>query len=1113
MKTRIPKILLCLLALLGLITVTAAANPSLDSPPAFSMNNILVKTNQPVDLSYTISAEYQDQLSFVTASEADSQKVTFSQGSDGIWQIHPTYGKNKAGEVLEIHAMLNGSVAGSCQVCFIPSVSTYNDGVEYSLTPGGAGITTTSTRIPFATATPLYASWNNKKLIASGVEALVNATVSRWDWTVDNPEALSLEVSDTDSAVATLCLYQAAETPRVCAKPWLNIDGVDYLYNYPQPNSDDMGITADPAFPAISCSPDNIYESWDVTLQFHIQDLPGYAQDIPVTWSCSNPEILPINDKTSSTFTTTTQKGYISGDYTTLTITATAQVGERTLSGSCSLMVWLLPTQADVTVHTLQELQEALLSGYDRIGVAATISLPEGTNLDLGGAQLLRDSALSGPMFLVEGQASITDSTGEGKLDGDRRYSSAPLIQVEAPGRLNLEQLTLCNSINTAGEGGAIRVLGGSLICKNVNFYDNSARGSATGANDYQGGGCIYAMNGYLEITGCRFERNQAIFGNGGAIYADQGTNGILDGNTFLECTANGAAQDGSGVGGGVYCRLVQDVEIRNNTISSCHAYVNGGGIAIVVSPEGLSGDVRTAVTLSGNTISSCSAENRGGGLYLINSLAAQDSAGQLRENTCIRLLSGTISGCTADWGGGIDYSGHGMNPLFLTNVIIRTNQAVRGGGLWACPTSETVTYSTLGGAIYGNHASGAYNGMQPLSASGDDVRYEGVDADQHREDVLILQRQPNWASQTSIITVQQRALGGGLVQWYQDEQNQRYTLSDSPAPSQLYTMTQTSFSLHGELLPAYQALAEEAACLVIQDNSAETRGGGIATNSQIVMGLENQDKTVSVTKVWQGDQPHPDTLAVTLIRVDEENHMVPLETVLLSEDNGWQADFYHLPGGYLDEDGKLCSYTYTVEEASPEGWTGTCTTRIGEDGTILITLTNQPVIPPTGSLTISKTVSSSAGQTDSFRFTVVLKGPDGAELDAAFSYSGSSSGTLRSGGTVTLRHGESITITGIPAGSSYVVTEAPVPGYTATSTGSTGTIVADQTAQAVFVNHWEPSTEPTQETTPEGTTGPQEETTPNPSTGDTTPLPLMAALWLLSGFMVLLVWKKKHTA
>lgn len=109
----------------------------------------------------------------------------------------------------------------------------------------------------------------------------------------------------------------------------------------------------------------------------------------------------------------------------------------------------------------------------------------------------------------------------------------------------------------------------------------------------------------------------------------------------------------------------------------------------------------------------------------------------------------------------------------------------------------------------------------------------------------------------------------------------------------------------------------------------------------------------------------------------------------------------------------------------------------------------NAPEVPKTGSLTVTKQVAGSAGDTErAFAFTVMLSdtGVSGVYGDMTFS-----------GGVAsfTLRHGESKTAKGLPAGARYSVSErdANQDGYATTSANEAGVIAEDATVTAIFVN------------------------------------------------------------
>lgn len=139
----------------------------------------------------------------------------------------------------------------------------------------------------------------------------------------------------------------------------------------------------------------------------------------------------------------------------------------------------------------------------------------------------------------------------------------------------------------------------------------------------------------------------------------------------------------------------------------------------------------------------------------------------------------------------------------------------------------------------------------------------------------------------------------------------------------------------------------------------------------------------------------------------------------------------------------------YTVESANAAGSIASGITQ-----TAAFTNTKADVPPPdtTGSLTISKTVAGNAADTSkSFDFTLTLNGADGLY---AYTGHGVPDGTMKSGEKVSLAHGQSITITGLPIGATYEVTEADYSGdgYSSTSTDATGN-VAEAAQTASFTN------------------------------------------------------------
>jgi len=77
------------------------------------------------------------------------------------------------------------------------------------------------------------------------------------------------------------------------------------------------------------------------------------------------------------------------------------------------------------------------------------------------------------------------------------------------------------------------------------------------------------------------------------------------------------------------------------------------------------------------------------------------------------------------------------------------------------------------------------------------------------------------------------------------------------------------------------------------------------------------------------------------------------------------------------------------------------------------------------------------------------------ADIHYVYIGNGVPNGTIKSGDTVYLAHGQSITITGLPAGITYIITEADYSddGYNTISTGATDSITTDTTQTASFTN------------------------------------------------------------
>lgn len=191
-----------------------------------------------------------------------------------------------------------------------------------------------------------------------------------------------------------------------------------------------------------------------------------------------------------------------------------------------------------------------------------------------------------------------------------------------------------------------------------------------------------------------------------------------------------------------------------------------------------------------------------------------------------------------------------------------------------------------------------------------------------------------------------------------------------------------------------------------------------------------------------------------------------PSETFKLEA--GESVEFIGLPEGttYVVTEADYSANGYAATFADDETGDGatadTATSANGtivrsETGSVTATVTNTKYV---GSLQVSKTtVGTGADQDKEFDFTLTLTGANGTNVNGTYDVTGIDQPTLtveNGAASFTLTHGQTITIDGIPAGTTYKVEET-VPtaeGYEQpTMTGQTGTIPQDDTAQASFIN------------------------------------------------------------
>lgn len=168
--------------------------------------------------------------------------------------------------------------------------------------------------------------------------------------------------------------------------------------------------------------------------------------------------------------------------------------------------------------------------------------------------------------------------------------------------------------------------------------------------------------------------------------------------------------------------------------------------------------------------------------------------------------------------------------------------------------------------------------------------------------------------------------------------------------------------------------------------------------------------------------------------------------------------------GGSLTILGIPSGTSYTVSEAdyTADRYTTTSTGAVGvvETAAVRATFLNTRANPGYGALTVTKTVEAIGGAEipdTQFVFDIALTLEDGEDFTGTLRTTRTSGETGRlyfNGGAASIRlsHGESVTLSGIPLGTSYTVTERAAQDMHVSSTGSKGAITGTG-HMAAFVN------------------------------------------------------------
>ena len=350
-----------------------------------------------------------------------------------------------------------------------------------------------------------------------------------------------------------------------------------------------------------------------------------------------------------------------------------------------------------------------------------------------GGGTVTFNCGAAGAVIPITATKTLTTSVtidGTGApivLDGGGTTRLFETTYQFAPFTVVLRQLTLRNG-HAADFGGAIRLNyqepqnWTTLGITGVQFLNNVA---AAAGNDV-GGGAIYAQGGYVTILGSTFSGN--LGGNGGAIGNLQALFDI-EGCTFTGNATHAATQNFAGNGGAIYVDgssngllIIRNTVFRQNTSSNLggaiHIYQYAGNSGLLIENSTFDRNVTVnnggalyhqngTLNVQGSTFVGNETVGQGGAIWLleassvgiVNSTFTGNRANGRRPNNGSIGLGGaltiqgsshvTISHCTivgnfADWvGGGIVGGMSGGSTTSLHASIVANNTAANGGNPW----------------------------------------------------------------------------------------------------------------------------------------------------------------------------------------------------------------------------------------------------------------------------------------------------------------------------------------------------------------------------------------------------------------------------------------------
>ena len=536
-------------------------------------------------------------------------------------------------------------------------------------------------------------------------------------------------------------------------------------------------------------------------------------------------------------------------------------------------------------------------SGEARIGNKTYASVQEAIEAAADGdiVELIKDVAIKTTIEIIGKSITVSDD-GNARVIRNDDGTSAPLFTVRKGAELTLngssvENLKLQGGTSTSARSSATALLVEGIANVQKVLIDGGVieKGHNTGAVTVKSGGQLNMSDGVIENTTIR----NGDYGTA-AVVIQEGAHFDMRGGAIRD---NKNYTYGRNHGGGVVLSAwnteQSTMNLSDGIISNNEAYY-GGGIYMTGSSK---------LIMTGGSVDGNKARDIGGGICVGGVWARKDSKDTFVPNDEMIMNGGNITNNTARLGGGLyvntdraylnagyienNYaSGHGggvylsqyPEVLHVNKAVITENTArVIGGGIWSCPTGDVEFEVTDGVAIYSNNAAQA----------GDDLVMQGS----------------GWFFSETTLTLPDRMLGGGAVEWYKDSSTYAGPLGSGRSNVPRFDPENPGSAVHLKGYTGAAALkvvttedainrANEEATLFIRYNNA-ARGGGIGTNGGVTLAKTGtKDWKLVAEKKWEDIEGTDDKEVKVFLKIGGQI----LDSITLNKDNEWKGEFNGLP-------------------------------------------------------------------------------------------------------------------------------------------------------------------------------------------------------------------------